>query len=75
MADNNDLLQRYQRALEGLTPGGSEFYHNPELCAEHIRARLSRNWQAVVKFKIERDTLELRVKALEKQLKVREEVR
>lgn len=31
---------RYRLALEGLTPGGSEFYKNPEGCVAHIRQRL-----------------------------------
>lgn len=31
------LLMRYKRALEGLTPGGSEFFDSPETCAEFVR--------------------------------------
>ena len=32
-----DLLTRYKRALEGLTPGGSEFVDDPERCASCVR--------------------------------------
>ena len=30
----------YRRALESLTPGGSEFYKSPAACVEYIRMRL-----------------------------------
>jgi len=33
------LLKRYKRALEGLTVGDSEYYNNPERCAEDIQDR------------------------------------
>jgi len=39
----NDLLWRYKKALEGLTPNGSEFVNDPEYCAEFIRER-QRGW-------------------------------
>jgi hypothetical protein len=32
-----NLLKRYKRALEGLTPGGSEFVDDPERCAATVR--------------------------------------
>jgi hypothetical protein len=32
-----ELLWRYKRALEGLTPGGSEFVNDPEFCAAYVR--------------------------------------
>lgn len=31
------LLDRYKSALEGLTPGGSEFVNDPEKCARWVR--------------------------------------
>lgn len=31
--------RRYRLALESLTPGGSEFFENPQRCVEHIRER------------------------------------
>jgi len=34
--DGNDLLTRYKRCLEGLTPGGSEFIDDPERCAKTV---------------------------------------
>ena len=33
-----DLLTRYKRALEGLTPGGSEFVDDPERCAACVKS-------------------------------------
>lgn len=33
------LLLRYKKALEGLTPGGSEYVNDPERCAAHVRER------------------------------------
>lgn len=33
-----DMLTRYKRALEGLTPGGSEFVDDPERCAAVVRS-------------------------------------
>jgi hypothetical protein len=35
-----NLLVRYKQALEGLTPGGSEFCEDPERCAAYIRGKL-----------------------------------
>jgi len=35
----NELLWRYKKALEGCTPGGSEFVNDPEYCAEFVRER------------------------------------
>ena|SRR3990167_9037255 len=34
-----ELLDRYKKVLEGLTPGGSEYIDDPERCAEAIRFR------------------------------------
>lgn len=42
-----DLLVRYKRELEGLTPGGSEFVNEPERCSEFVREKqltLMRLW-------------------------------
>jgi hypothetical protein len=32
-------MEDYRRALESLTPGGSEFYKSPARCVEYIRDR------------------------------------
>jgi hypothetical protein len=37
-----ELCMRYKRALEGLTPGGSEFVNDPERCAEFVRDKHTR---------------------------------
>lgn len=34
------LCKRWKNAIEGLTPGGSEYADDPERCAEHIRSRV-----------------------------------
>lgn len=38
-AEELELLTRYKKALESLTPGGSEFSNDPERCAADIRER------------------------------------
>jgi hypothetical protein len=39
--DGDDLLTRYRRELEGLTPGGSEFIDDPERCSAVVKATRS----------------------------------
>lgn len=36
-----ELFARYKKALEDLTPGGSEYVNNPERCATVIRDRFA----------------------------------
>jgi len=47
---DNNLLNRYRKALEGLTVGGSEYYNNPERCAENIQNRLYRQSEMIKRF-------------------------
>ena len=54
---NEDLLHRYRKALEGLTVGGSEYYNNPERCAEDIRHRLNSQGELIKKLVKERKEL------------------
>lgn len=42
-----DLLTRYKRALEGLTPGGSEFVNEPERCAQSVRDGIESKWRVL----------------------------
>lgn len=42
-----NLLIRYKRELEGLTPGGSEFVNEPELCSEWIRTAHNKTIKAL----------------------------
>lgn len=49
------------RLLESLTPGGSEFYENPENCVEWIQRRLASSFDLLLKAHI-------RIRDLEKQL-------
>lgn len=37
--EQEKLLARWKKAVEGLTPGGSEFVDDPEYCAAYIRKR------------------------------------
>jgi regulator of replication initiation timing len=39
IADLEHELARWKKAIEGLTPSGSEFVNDPEACAAHIRDR------------------------------------
>ena len=47
---------RWKKAIEGLTPGGSEFVNDPEACAAHIRAR-TRFPKMIIGLRSERDNL------------------
>jgi hypothetical protein len=49
---------RYDMALQSLTPGGSEFVHDPERCVETVRALRRGEHEAAVKYAV-------RVKELE----------
>lgn len=44
-----DLLWRYKRALEGLTPGGSEFVNDPEYCAQFVRNRQTHQHETIIR--------------------------
>lgn len=54
----DSLLLRYKGALEGLTPGGSEFVDAPERCAAFVRQSQDSRWRHILK-------LTRRIKALE----------
>lgn len=43
------------RALESLTPSGSEFHDSPKMCAGYIRERLDSNHRNLIRFKTDRD--------------------
>lgn len=55
----DSLLTRYKRALEGLTPGGSEFVDDPERCAAFVRQSQESRWRHILK-------ITKRIKELEK---------
>lgn len=42
-------LEHCYRLLESLTPSGSEFYHNPERCAEYVRNTLREQHELILK--------------------------
>ena len=54
---DNNLLNRYRKALEGLTVGGSEYYNNPERCADDIRHRLDRQSEMIKRLVKEKNEL------------------
>jgi hypothetical protein len=43
------------RILEDLTPGGSEFYHDAERCAEYIRQKQRSDFESIKRFKLRAD--------------------
>jgi hypothetical protein len=55
-------LQRYKAALEGLTPGGSEFVNDPENCARYVRDTMARLHKQL-------DVLTVEARALERGIK------
>jgi hypothetical protein len=46
----------WRRALQSLTPGGSEFTE-PHECANYVRTRDAERWELLKRMKRERDTL------------------
>jgi hypothetical protein len=54
VAERN-LLERYRAALEGLTPGGSEFVNDPENCAWYVREAMNRQHETIKRFKYRGD--------------------
>lgn len=42
-----EKLEKVQRVLHDLTPGGSEYYHNAEACYNYIRKRFEAGSEAV----------------------------
>jgi len=57
-------IERLNRLLESLTPGGSEFHDNPEYCVEWAKSRLESNWRIAKKAIIRSRELEGEVKRL-----------
>ena len=57
-----DLLMRYKHALEGLTPGGSEFVDDPERCAETVRSTRDTLMRMVVRLTKQVHELEYQLK-------------
>jgi hypothetical protein len=45
------FITRYKKALEGLTPGGSEFVDDPERCATLIRSSRETQHGLLIKWK------------------------
>ena len=56
---SEDLLHRYRKALEGLTVGGSEYYNNPERCAEDIQNKLYRQSEMIKRLVKEKNELRI----------------
>ena len=67
------LLNRYRKALEGLTVGGSEYYNNPERCAEDIRHRLDRQYEIIKRLVKERNELRNEFKEFKKMFELKKE--
>jgi len=57
-----NLLKRYRKALEGLTVGGSEYYNNPERCAEDIQNRLYKQSEMIKRLVKERNEIRKLIK-------------
>ena len=63
------LLNRYRKALEGLTVGGSEYYNNPERCADDIRHRLDSQSEIIKRLVKERNELRIEFRKMFKLMK------
>lgn len=42
-----EINAQARKVLESLTPGGSEFHNNPEMCESYIRERLRNGHKAM----------------------------
>ena len=51
------MENKAQQLLESLTPGGSEFYNDPEYCVKHIREYQQNQHELIVKLVIEKKAL------------------
>lgn len=61
---NPEMFRRYRLALEGLTPGGSEYSGDPERCADTVRKSLHSRMD-LLKDKVKRiHELEAKVESL-----------
>lgn len=63
-----DLFTRYKRALESLTPGGSEFEGNPEACAKFVRDVRGSQQRLLQDLTTQRNNLEDKCNTLAKML-------
>ena len=66
---DKNLLNRYRKALEGLTVGGSEYYNNPERCADDIRHRLDSQSEIIKRLVKERNELRIEFRKMFKLMK------
>lgn len=51
------MLSRYIKALENLTPSGSEFVLDPERCNKYVRNAREIDRKLIIKYKLEVDKL------------------
>lgn len=63
-----DTLERERdearRAIESLTPNGSEFVNDPKACVEYVKQNRHHLWESIKRFKYRSDALERRNAAL-----------
>jgi hypothetical protein len=58
-------IERRDRALQSLTPGGSEYVNDPERCVSFVRERHESQFALLKKFKLERDEQSARAEKAE----------
>ena len=56
--DLETVNKQWKSALEGLTPGGSEFVNDPEFCAQWVRNSRRSEVDTIKRMKRQRDELE-----------------
>src|SRR5687767_11215945 len=62
--EKHDELTRWKKAVEGLTPGGSEFANDPERCAQFIKDRCNYPPQ-ITRLRTRNEQLEAALKSVE----------
>jgi len=63
-----DECDRYRLALESLTPGGSEYYKNPEHCADFVNTIRQNQHKKILEEVKRRKKAEERIEELERAL-------
>ncbi len=63
-----ERLQGWKKAVEGLTPSGSEFVDDPKACGDYVRERMSDQHRLVIKTIQEKQELAERADKAEAQL-------
>ena len=63
-------IDRYESALQRITPGGSEFYMEPERCADFVQERSQNQHKHILRLTKERDAAVARADKAEREAQI-----